>query len=172
MITKPDYVPEMKSDSVSESTLKEMAGMVKRIAKNQEKLAKADKKVKDIKTEIQTEKELLSDSMETSGLMQFTTSDGTKARVLEHIGTKIIDPLALYENLKERGEQSILKVAISGSHFDDFRQYLVERGTDYDREGDVDVTCHHKRLSAYVREREEDEIPGLKISRSTSVSVK
>ena len=161
---KPEYVPEASQENVPDASAKEIGEIVTKIAILQGAKAELESEVKTIGLQIQTQKELLVDMMESSGLTEFKTKDGVKARVDLRITGKIVDPMAFYLFLKERNEESLVNVELGGSNFENFRDWYQEHSGRDLRSDEVSMTCHHKRLSAWLKEQEDEMVDGVEVA--------
>ena len=100
--------------------------------------------------------------MAQAGVNDFTTDEGNRISAALYIHGKIVDGDAFYGYLKERGEEGLVNISITGELFELFGQFFADTQGRPLGPGEAEFACHWSRLDSYLRERQaaEEQMPG------------
>ena len=154
MQKKPSYITEAGPDAMPDVMVGDITEATDRIADMQALKKRLRAEGTMLEAKIKKEKQLASDLMAQAGVNSFETQAGHKITAALYMHGKIADGDALYAELRVRGEEGLLKVALSGEAYQAYLTWLEEQGV---AAPPSVFSCHSARLDSYLREREEAE---------------
>ena len=155
MKERPEYLEEASSKDMPAVLVTDITDTADKIAGIKIKKKAIEAEVKKLGKEIKEMCKQAAELMAQAGVNDFTTAEGNRITAALFIHGKLANGGAFYSYLKERGEEGLVNVAITGELFELFQQFYKDtQGADLSL-GQADFTLHWSRLDSYLRERQE-----------------
>jgi len=172
MKSKPDYIRDEQTLETDESKLDDLRTLVKEVVKLQQRKEAADKKAKEISSQIAEREALALSLMDDAGIAEFKTKEGHSAYKREFVTPSITDDAAFLAELKERGEAGLVQIGISGAIFEEFEAFFKKKHKRDLDASEVKLRVHHKTLQSYCKERGDDKPKGVSVKQHITVKIR